>query len=159
MVRLSNAARRKTMKKFVAKRLVAPVALAFFALMTLGAAARVYAQDPAIEAKVPFSFNVGADTLPPNTYTVTANSPGVVEIHSPDKRVMVTTAAYNGNIQSDHGSKLVFSRYGDQYFLRRILRPGVQQLTVEIPVSDREKQARSHEAESFTPEEISVDAQ
>jgi hypothetical protein len=132
---------------------------ALFTLMAFGVVAKVQAQDPGIIAKVPFSFTIGNDVLPPNTYTVTANSPGVVELSSPDKHVRVTTAAYNGNIQSDHGSKLVFSRYGDQYFLRRVLKPGVQQLTVEIPVSDGEKKARSREAESFVPEEVSIDAQ
>jgi hypothetical protein len=135
------------------------LAITLLVLATIGVTAKVYAQDPAIEAKVPFALMVGSDTLPADTYTVSANSPGVVVISSPNKHVVVTTVAYNGNIQSDHGSKLVFMKYGDQYFLRRVLKPGVQQMTVEIPVSDMEKKAKSREAESFVPEEISIDAQ
>src|ERR1035438_7816782 len=46
-------------------------------------------------------------------------------IQSADKHLFVKTAASHSGHESDGGSELVFNRYGDQYFLRRILCPSV----------------------------------
>ena len=59
-------------------------AIALFALSTLGAAARVVAQEPAVQATVPFEFTVGGKLLPADTYTITSSQSGVIMIRNAD---------------------------------------------------------------------------
>jgi len=100
------------------------IAIALFALSTLGTAASVLAQTPAVEANVPFQFTVGGKQLPAGAYTITSTSAGVVQIQSADKRFSAEAVAYTGNQQSTDGSKLDFETHGDQYFLHDVLCPG-----------------------------------
>ena len=115
-------------------------------LSTLGAAARVLAQEPGIQATVPFEFTVSGKLLPADTYTITSSSPGVVMIQSADKHFSAITTASHGNQQSGDGSKLVFDKYGDQYFLHRILCPSTASMNVDIPKSKLEKRVQRQEA-------------
>jgi hypothetical protein len=121
-------------------------AVALFVLSCLGVAARVVAQEPAVGAKVPFEFTVGGKLLPADTYTITSSSPGVVMIQSADKHFTAVTTASHGNQQSADGSKLVFAKYGDQYFLHRILCPATASMNVDIPKSKVEKRVQRQEA-------------
>jgi hypothetical protein len=82
----------------------------------------VSAQDHAARATIPFGFNVGDKWVPPGTYTITSdsNSPNDIYIRSKDSKVaLVTLAEPDG--QLSNGAKLVFTKYGDQYFLHEIL--------------------------------------
>ena len=71
-------------------------------------------------ANIPFSFNVGNKTLPAGKYTVTVLNPNsdrkVIQIRSAKGRssAMIQTNSVIGNTSDD--AKLVFERYGDQYF-------------------------------------------
>jgi len=122
------------------------LAIALFALSTLGTAASVLAQTPAIQADVPFQFTVGGKQLPAATYTITSTSPGVVQIQSADKRFSAETVAYTGNQQSTDGSKLAFEKYGNQYFLHDVLCPANSTLNVHLPKSGRERRAETEQA-------------
>jgi len=73
-----------------------------------------------IRANVPFSFNVGDKTLPAGDYTVAVVNPAsdrkVLQIRSADghaSAIIQTTIT-----RADHAveTKLVFRRYGQQYF-------------------------------------------
>ncbi len=121
-------------------------AIALFALSSLGAAARVLAQTRAVQAAVPFEFTVGGRLLPADTYTLTSSSPGIVMIESADKHISVTTTASHGNQQSPGGSRLVFAKYGDKYFLRQVLCPAATAMNVDIPKSKLEKNIQRQEA-------------
>src|SRR5271170_3169192 len=98
-------------------------AVALFVLSCLGVAARVVAQEPAVEAKVPFEFTVGGKMLPADTYTITSLDPGVILIQSADRHFSAMTFAIHGSQQSAKGSELVFDKYGNQYFLHEVLCP------------------------------------
>lgn len=132
------------------KRNIAPSPVAALALLALStfAAGRALAQAPAVEADVPFQFTVGAKTLPPAAYTITSTTPGVVKIQSADKRFTAFAPATRDNQQSEHGSELVFERYGDKYFLHEVLCPAVATLNVAIPASKLEKEVRVETAKS-----------
>ena len=121
------------------------IAIALFTLSTLGASIGSPAQERALKANIPFVFAVGDQVLPADTYTITSPSSGVVLIRSTDLRFKAMTIAAHGNTESGGGSKLVFNRYGDQYFLHRILCPTSAAMNVDIPTSKREKRARSDE--------------
>jgi hypothetical protein len=120
-------------------------AIVLFTLSTLGASTAILAQEQALKVTVPFAFAMGDKLLPADTYTVRPMS-GFVLIQGVDKRISATTIASHTNNESSGGSKLVFNKYGDQYFLHRILCPTTAAMNVDIPTSKREKRVRSNEA-------------
>jgi hypothetical protein len=69
----------------------------------------------------------------------------------------VSTHSYN---ESDSGSKLVFDKYGDQYFLHRVLCPSITSLNLDVPQGAAARKARSRflEAKLYKGEEILVAA-
>jgi hypothetical protein len=79
------------------------------------------AQSPILRADIPFDFVVLGTRLHSGEYHVKQMSPEVTLIQSKDARssaIVLTRAVPAGKI-SDVG-KLVFNRYGDQYFLSKI---------------------------------------
>ena len=94
------------------------IALTLFAGLMVPA---TQAQSIMLKAEIPFDFVVGDKQLHSGEYNVKQTHPGVMLIQSKDARssaMVLTTAADAGKI-SDVG-KLVFNRYGDQYFLSKI---------------------------------------
>jgi hypothetical protein len=94
------------------------IALTLFAGLMVPA---TQAQSIILKADIPFDFVVGDKQLHSGEYNVKQTHPGVMLIQSKDARssaMVLTTAAEAGKI-SDVG-KLVFNRYGDQYFLSKI---------------------------------------
>ena len=75
---------------------------------------------PTMRAHVPFTFTVGDKSLPAGDYTVRILNPTsdrkTLQIRSEDGRVsaMVQTFGVNSALAKD--TKLVFRRYGEQYF-------------------------------------------
>jgi hypothetical protein len=96
--------------------------LAATSLMTIGAASVARAQER-IEAKVPFAFIVHGVKLPAGSYTVTedANLAGVCRIASTDGHhaIYVMTTAVDD--RPDAQPELWFKKFGDQYFLSRVV--------------------------------------
>ena len=94
------------------------IALTLFAGLMVPA---TQAQSIMLKADIPFDFVVGDKQLRSGEYNVKQPHPGVMLIQSKDalsSAMVLTTAAQAGKI-SDVG-KLVFNRYGDQYFLSKI---------------------------------------
>jgi len=98
------------------------VAFAVCLLASLAVVGTVSAQDHVARATVPFGFNVGDKWVPPGTYTITSDSgsPNNIFIRSKDSNVTLVTLAQPDS-QPSNGAKLVFTKYGDQYFLHEIL--------------------------------------
>jgi len=75
---------------------------------------------PTIRANIPFAFQVGDKSLPAGVYTVRILNPTsdrkTLQIRNEDGRVsaIVQTTAVNDAIADN--TKLVFRRYGEQYF-------------------------------------------
>ena len=73
-----------------------------------------------LRAEIPFTFTVGETSLPAGVYTVRILNPTsdrkTLQIRSENGRVsaMVQTLDVNGAVSDD--AKLVFHRYGKQYF-------------------------------------------
>lgn len=85
-----------------------------------GAAA--YAQSAnRIEVNVPFEFVVGDETLPPGDYALEQVFSDVLSVRAVDGKasVMVMVSA-DRDRPAREDAKLVFTRYGDRYFLSRI---------------------------------------
>ena len=93
-----------------------------FVLLAVGSA---YA-DPGSEvrADVPFDFIVGNKTYPAGSYAVEYTNPqGVFLIHIGEDETRPTLLWSNtvpAKSTQDNSPKLVFNRYGDQYFLTQV---------------------------------------
>jgi hypothetical protein len=116
-----------------------------FALIGLGlllATASAYAQTGVIKANVPFNFIVDKTDVPAGQYMIQSvgTTGTAVAIESSDRSVvkLVLPNACESS-QTQEKSKLVFHRYGDQYFLAQIWREGDNRGS-ELPKSQRENE-------------------
>lgn len=113
------------------------VMLAFFAML---AAAPAYAQS---KADIPFNFQIRNEKIPAGQYTVArANQNSgttVLLLRNADGRgiEMFTPMSVQARESQDQG-KLVFHRYGDQYFLYQVWEAG-NNAGHELPKSRRER--------------------
>jgi hypothetical protein len=122
-----------------------------FCLASLVAASHASAQNHIVKADIPFDFTAGGKLLPSGTYLITSDtdSPNVIQIQSPQQKVAVFSMAYAAYAAPGDVSKpgkLVFNKYGDQYFLSKILSSSAP-MNVQLPTSKLEKRTRSQEAQ------------
>jgi hypothetical protein len=90
-------------------------------LLTLLAAAPTQAQSDRLKATIPFAFTAGTTTMPAGVYDVSRpdGSQALILIRSRTGVVFVISPSR----EADNGkgdTRLVFNRYGDQYFLRAV---------------------------------------
>jgi len=120
-------------------------AIAIFAVATLVAAGSAMAQGRAVKANVPFDFNVGRTHVPAGTYTIsTTGSSNIVELWNDSRKVNIFQPVYADGKQAS-GSKLVFAKYGDQYFLHEILCSS-SDMNLQVPTSKAEKSMQRQQA-------------
>ncbi len=121
-------------------------AIALFAMANLALAGNSFAQDHAVKAHIPFDFTVSNRLLPAGNYTIKSESNhNVIVLRNLDKPIQVLGVAMQDNSAARGDSKLVFSKYGDQYFLRKILCDAAD-LDLRIPTSKSEQKVRLQEA-------------
>jgi hypothetical protein len=74
-----------------------------------------------LTADIPFAFNAGSKTLPAGKYTFTVVNPSsdrnVLQVRSSDGHFSVLLQTTDMIGKSNANAKLMFRRYGDQYFL------------------------------------------
>ena len=128
-----------------------------FALIGLGlllVTASAYAQTGVVKANVPFNFIVNNTDLPAGAYTLQnlGIAGAAMVIESPDRKVV------NGFLPNScesntvpEVSKLVFHRYGAQYFLTQIWTAGNPR-GKELPKSGREREV----AMDYTSQDVVV---
>ena len=133
-------------------------AIALLTVALLTATTGVLAQERVLTASVPFNFTACGQHLPAGKYTISSPSSGVVQIKSADGQIVTGLVAVRSNHESDGGSELIFNRYGDQYFLRRILCPSTARLNLDIPSSKSEETSRMREARLQRNEQILIAA-
>jgi hypothetical protein len=138
-------------RRNVMKRIMS---IALFALVSFVTIGSISAQERAVKANVPFDFTVGNKLVPAGTYTISSESPNVVLIRNDGRHVAIFSSAYTDGKQSNTG-KLVFHKYGDQYFLSEVLCSSVD-LNLEIPTSKAEKRARVQEASIHNASQVYV---
>lgn len=124
------------------KRTLVIALFSIASLFTIGSAS---AQNLGVQTTVPFAFTVDGHVLPANTYTITSTEYGVVTIQSVDRRSAVFAVALHTDRQLAGGGKLVFAKYGNQYFLHEVLCP-VASMNVVLPTSKLEEKTRRQQA-------------
>lgn len=128
-----------------------------FALIGLGlllATASAYAQTGMVKANVPFNFIVNNTDLPAGTYTLQdlGTVGTAMMIRSSDSKVVkgfLPNACDSSKVPDV--SKLVFHRYGSQYFLTQIWTAGNAR-GKELPKSGREREV----AMDYTSKDVVV---
>jgi hypothetical protein len=123
-------------------------ALALLAVASMAACAGAIAQQPAIKANIPFDFAVGDHWMPAGEYTISSPLRHVVEFRSADLSKAASIVSIQSYMESGSGSKLVFDRYGDQYFLHRILCPTSTSLNLDVPQGSAAKKAHTRALEA-----------
>jgi hypothetical protein len=71
------------------------------------------------QVNVPFAFETVHQHFAPGVYTIRLETPNLVAIEGASSSGFLLTQA-GGNLQSATKSKVVFRKYGDQYFLGEI---------------------------------------
>ena len=120
-------------------------AIALFAIANFAMAGASFAQSNGVQATVPFDFTVGNKLLPAGTYTIRQNSEHVIVIKSHDQPIATLSLVYQDGNKSPDGGKLMFHRYGSQYFLSEVLCDQAD-MDVEIPTSKTEKRVQLQQA-------------
>ncbi len=113
------------------------------ALISMGSAC-AYAQASAFT--VPFDFTVGNQVFPAGTYQVNYYpTKTAILIRSQDDRFHALNAIHTAD-PSTSDNVVVFTKYGNQYFLHEVL-CGAVSMNVALPASKPEKRARIQEAQ------------
>jgi len=95
------------------------------AALLVGGASSARAQDERIASKVPFAFMVGPTELPAGSYEVRQvyADPAIVSVVSEGGRHVAITIAGAAALPTS-GSSLVFRKFGEEYFLERVVSTG-----------------------------------
>jgi hypothetical protein len=122
-------------------------AIALIAMANFVLAGTSFAQSNGVRATVPFDFTVGNRLLPAGTYTIEKQpkNASVIMIRSHDKPIATLSLVNPDGNKSPNGGKLLFHRYGGQYFLSEILCDQAD-MNVAISASKTEKRAKLQQA-------------
>jgi hypothetical protein len=104
----------------------------------------ILAQDRQLQATIPFNFAAGRQVLPAGQYRIAYQQSNVIRIESADGKKAILALVQTDEGGKSDSNKLVFYRYGDQYFLHQIhcTQAGVD---VALPLSGSERRAREEE--------------
>ena len=96
-------------------------AIAIFAIF-LGFAVAVEAQTASrVEVQIPFQFSAGKKTLKPGAYTIKRMTANLVQLKNADGDAVIVNAPVNlSSTDSEATERLVFNKYGHEYFLAQI---------------------------------------
>jgi hypothetical protein len=129
---------------------VAVGALAALGLVSLNAPVRIEAQSMALKANIPFEFHVGDKKLPAGTYIIERQGDALRIAGAPGQHATVLSNAVSKR-QADVRDMLIFSRYGDNYFLSEARWSGYN--TARGVLKSR---SEAEFANLFTPERLYV---
>jgi hypothetical protein len=117
------------------------LAMSFLASMLAGANVSAKSVNN-MKAEIPFDFHVGGQLIPAGEYTVTAltEDDAALRISGGQKVAIALTTAKEAKLNSEPRSRLVFHKYGDQYFLAAVW--GADRTGRELPESKRERSLR-----------------
>jgi hypothetical protein len=146
----------ETMKKQI---LTAVITLIVIAALSIAGFAGL---DRSVEANIPFDFIVGGVKLPAGKYTVergVAQSATVVRNWKTKRAASSITQDFQ--VRADSKPQMVFHRYGDQYFLAKVI---TYSTGIELPKSKAEREAAKAKRDLLTmkdaePELVTVNAQ
>jgi hypothetical protein len=132
-------------------------ATALLAIANLAMAGTSFAQSKGVQANVPFDFTVANQVFPAGTYRIEQKSVGLIEIKNHDKPISAFTLVNPDSTRSKNGGKLIFRKYGSQYFLSEVLCDSAS-MNVELLPSKAEKRVRLQQAMVTPSSEVFIAA-
>jgi hypothetical protein len=132
------------------------IAIALGLLASLASVGSASGQDNAAKVAIPFGFYIGGQWNPSGSYTLTSNAktPYVISVRNAQGRISQVSLAHASDPQS-HSNTLVFTRYGDQYFLHEI-HCSACRLNVAFNDSKRERAAQIRETNLARSAEVYI---
>lgn len=119
-----------------------------FGLVGLSVAPAMYASaTQKVSVEVPFAFTAGSRMLPAGSYTFTGSGSSTLRIVCQNGRQNTLTVLSNAarTNKASEETKVVFHRYGDQYFLKSVWIRGEEDGT-ELVRSRMERHLARHSA-------------
>jgi hypothetical protein len=118
-----------------------PIMIAMLSLLLTLAIADSATAAVGLKANIPFEFTVGKDKLPAGQYTVESSiARGHLLIRAEDRSKSVFASFFGGRSSGKPSrSKLVFNRYGSQYFLSQVWNEG-STVAMQLPKSRAERE-------------------
>ena len=111
-----------------------------------------YAQSTPSTFKVPFDFVAGTTALQAGQYHLSNGpAPGTLNLRGDDRRTIQVSVGNVETLDAPAQTKLVFHRYGSQYFLSQLWIKG-ENLGRQVPIGRQEREMASRN----TPESLSV---
>lgn len=109
------------------------------------------------QATIPFDFTVGERLLPAGTYVIKPLTNDVVEVHGWKGKTLVSTMILVKPTDQvgKNPNKLVFHRYGDQYFLSEI-RGGLGEVVGTVTTSKLEQRVQKQRAASANQDNTTI---
>ena len=135
------------------------------ALLTIANLSSANAQtQPRVQltVNIPFAFSIGDKNMPAGEYTVRCTNPSsdakVLQLINSDRHesVMVRTNSVIGKMHDD--AKLVFNRYGEQYFLAQVWLPSDPDGMEALKSRTEKQMARELAANKLTKETVAITA-
>ncbi len=121
------------------KKTITSLALVFGLLIGCAAAATAPVFSFKLKADIPFDFQVGKKKFPKGDYTIESiGETGAMLLRREKGGKAINFVAVKDKQTDKHKSKLLFRRYGDQYFLARIW-DGTSQTVFKIEKTSAEK--------------------
>jgi hypothetical protein len=109
-----------------------------------------------IRAEIPFDFNVGKKKLPKGEYLIeSVGDSGTLAIRNADKGKSVVFNTIRSKPTDGNKAKLVFNRYGDQYFLARVWDQSSETI-LKLNKSSLEKRIAKQLKKETNPDEVNV---
>ncbi len=137
--------------------------LAIATLLAIGSVVSLHAdRDSEVWADIPFDFMVGNTTYPTGSYAVQYTNPqGVFVIHigeDESRSMLLWSNTVSAKSREDNSPKLIFNRYGDQYFLTQVWAGGDIDGR-ELPKLQRQRElAKEYLAENVSVPQVVLDA-
>jgi hypothetical protein len=116
----------------------------------------VVAEAGGVRATIPFSFLVNGATLPPGSYLLSSSvpTPGTIVVRGAT-RVVITMTSPRGTSE-DFQPRLVFHRYGEEYFLRQVWTDGGTGHDVRETAEERDRREGRSGRAQVAPERVVV---
>lgn len=92
----------------------------FFAIIAIFSSNAVFAQSNNSSVEIPFEFHIGNEIVSAGKYELRRISPNTFLLINDSVKILAQTPLMLDDKKSATAEKLVFNRYGNEYFLRQI---------------------------------------